>query len=168
VRISEKLTAVAMAFGVALVLAITPTKSDAATVLSNNEVKLVQESWTVIEKQMPGAIERFYRRYFQLDPAAKSLFDEKTMRVQYDAFANILADVAENSDDLAQFSNRMKRLGALHENLGAEPHQFALFGVAFVDTLRLELKAEFKPRARTAWNKIFYELSKMMEAGYSG
>lgn len=166
-RISDKLTGLAMALGVAILMALAPAKSDAATVLSEDEVTLVQESWSVIEKQMPDAIERFYRRYFQLDPAAKALFDERTMKVQYAAFSNILADVASNSDDLAQFSNRMKRLGTLHQNLGAEPHQFALFGVAFVDTLRLELKAEFKPRARTAWNKIFYELSKMMEAGYA-
>jgi hemoglobin-like flavoprotein len=167
VRISEKLAAAAMAFGVAVMVAFTPVQSQAATTLSDNEVVLVQESWALIEKQMPEAVERFYKRYFQLDPAAKSLFDDRTMKVQFSAFANILGDVSAGADDLAQFANRMQRLGSLHENLGAEPHQFALFGVAFVDTLRLELKSEFKPRARTAWNKIFYEMSKMMEAGYT-
>lgn len=166
-RISNRLMATITALGVALVLAIAPTKSDAATVLSNNEVKLVQESWAVIEPQIPTVVDKFYRRYFQLDPAAKALFDAGTMKVQLDALANVLSDVAIGADDMGQFASRLKRLGALHENLGAEPHQFALFGVAFVDTLRLELKSEFKPRARTAWNKIFYEMSKMMEAGYT-
>lgn len=167
-RVTEKISATAMAVALAATVVFAPVKSEAATELSRNEVKLVEESWAVIEPQIPTVVDRFYRRYFQLDPAAKALFDEGTMKVQLDAFANILSDVAAGADDLTQFESRLKRLGALHKNLGAEPHQFALFGVAFVDTLRLELKAEFKPRARTAWNKIFYEMSKMMEAGYDG
>ncbi len=166
-RLSNKLGALAVALSMAFAVVFTTSAAKAETVLDRNEVDLVQESWVLIEPQVPAAIERFYRRYFQLDPAAKSLFDENTMKVQFAALSNILGDVAEGSDDLSQFASRFKRLGALHETLGAEPYQFALFGVAFVDTLRLELKSGFKPRARTAWNKIFYEMTKMMEAGYS-
>lgn len=165
-RVTKKVSATMIAFALAATVAFVPARSDAATELSRNEVKLVEESWAVIEPQIPTIVDRFYRRYFQLDPAAKALFEEGTMKVQMDAFANVLSDVAAGADDLTQFESRLKRLGALHQNLGAEPHQFALFGVAFVDTLRQELKAEFKPRARTAWNKILYEMSLMMAAGY--
>ncbi|WP_417518710.1 globin domain-containing protein [Minwuia sp.] len=163
---TAKLASIASALFISASLALMPAPASATTKLSDDEVRLVQESWTLIQPQMGGVVERFYRRYFQLDPAAKDLFNEKTMKVQFSALSNILGDVAAGADDLSGFANRFKRLGSLHQSLGAEPHQFALFGVAFVDTLRLEMKSDFKPRARTAWNKIFYEMSKMMEAGY--
>ena len=166
-KISVKAGAFLAAFMVAILSGGIAGSAQAVTnQLAGGEVVLVKEGWGLLQPKVPAAIERFYKRYFQLDPAAKALFDEKTMRVQFDALSNVLSDVAAGADDLNQFENRMKRLGGLHQNLGAEPYQFAVFGIAFVDTLRLELKSEFKPRARTAWNKIFWELSKMIAAGY--
>jgi len=139
----------------------------AAESLSADQVRLVRESWAKIEPRIPKTLDRFYHRYFQLDPAAEPLFDQQAMENQYRALAGIMGDLAAGCDDLDQFATRLKRLGGRHQSLGAEPHQFNLFGIAFVDTLRLELGPDFAPGARNAWNKIFYEVAKMMEAGYN-
>lgn len=162
-RSIRRLAAAMLMFAAASVASGGPA---AAESLTDDQVRLVRESWALIEPRIPQTLDRFYFRYFQLDPAARPLFDQKAMESQYAALAGIMGDLAAGCDDLGQFARRLERLGGRHQSLGAEPHQFNLFGIAFVDTLRLELGPDFAPGARNAWNKIFYEVAKMMEAGY--
>ena len=144
--------------------------------LSDDEKKILRDTWRLVVPIMDTAGDLFYRRLFELQPAYRQLFPEdmssqKRKLIAMLGFAVRTVDWADetwaqdvaNEDDLFLV---VLALGRRHTLLYKVPEEaFPTVGEALLWTLGMGLGQAFTAEARAAWAKLYNLLSATMLIG---
>ena len=144
--------------------------------LTEDEKRILRESWRLVAPIMDTAGDLFYRRLFELEPAYRKLFPEdmtaqKRKLLNMLAFAVRTADWSEDKwaqdvttdDDLFLV---VLALGRRHALLYKVPEEaFPTVREALLWTLNMGLGQAFTAEVRAAWTKLYGLLSSTMLMG---
>jgi hemoglobin-like flavoprotein len=144
--------------------------------LSDEEKKILKDSWRLVVPIMETASDLFYRRLFELKPSYRELFPadmtaQKRKLMVTLAFAVKSADWAAESwaDDVSQSDDLflvVLALGRRHGMLYKIPEDsYPVVGEALMWTLHMGLGQAFTDEARAAWTKLYRLLSSIMVMG---
>lgn len=129
--------------------------------VSQEDIKLVQESWEKVKPIAPTAAEIFYARLFELDPEAKALFTGD-MGEQGIKLMNMITVAVDNLNSLDTIVEALQASGRRHVDWGVKDSQYATVGAAFLDTLDKGLGEAFTPEVKSAWTNVYGVLSSTM------
>lgn len=144
--------------------------------LTDEEKKLLKDSWRLVVPIMETASDLFYKRLFELQPSYRDLFPpdmaaQKRKLMVALAFIVKSADWAADSwaEDVAQDDDLflvVLALGRRHGVLYKIPEDaYPVVGEALMWTLHMGLGQAFTTQARAAWTKLYSLLSSIMVMG---
>lgn len=132
--------------------------------VTQEEIKLVQESWEKVKPISATAAELFYAKLFELDPEARALFTGN-MESQGEKLMNMITVAVDSLNDLGSIIDALKASGRRHVDYGVKDSQYDTVGAAFLDTLDKGLGDDFTPEVKQAWTNVYGVLaSTMIEA----
>lgn len=129
--------------------------------VTQEEIKLVQESWEKVKPISATAADLFYAKLFELDPEAKALFTGD-MGEQGAKLMNMITVAVDSLNDLEHIVDALKASGRRHVDWGVKDSQYDTVGAAFLDTLEKGLGDAFTPEVKAAWVTVYGVLAKTM------
>jgi hemoglobin-like flavoprotein len=132
--------------------------------LTQREIRLVQDDWAQVEQIADLAATLFYDRLFFLDPSVRGLFKEDMAEQKAKLVKMIGAAVygLSNPDVLMPV---VEVLGKRHVRFGVKNEDYATVGAALLWTLKHGLGAEaFDSEHEAAWIKAYGVLAERMKA----
>jgi hemoglobin-like flavoprotein len=108
--------------------------------------------------------EVFYRRLFELAPAARSLFPAQ-LGPQQHKLTQALHTLLRSLELPEALIPTLRNLGARHQAYGAEPAHYAVVGEALLDTLDQTGPAELDVGTRTLWMQFYGWVAAVMLEG---
>lgn len=134
--------------------------------MQNQDVQLVQSSFSKAAKLGDKVAEIFYAELFVIDPSLRSMFNGP-MEQQGKKLLATLAFIVQNLHNADKIVEPAQALAVKHVNYGVKAHHYTLVGNALLRTLKKGLGDEFTPRTRTAWIAAYKLLADVMrEAAY--
>jgi hemoglobin-like flavoprotein len=141
--------------------------------LTDDEKKVLRESWRLVTPIMETAADLFYRKLFELQPAYRGLFPDdmtaqKRKLMTTLAFVVRTADWAQESwaEDVARDDDLflvILALGRRHSVLYKVPEEaYPVVRESLLWALDMGLGQAFTAQARAAWGKLFTLLSSIM------
>nr|QQO51932.1 globin gb_IVB [Platynereis dumerilii] len=147
--------------------------------LSAKQLKVVQETWAMLDKDMSGRGIRVFQQIFTLAPETKGLFnfryipdDELHNNLLFKAhagrFMQIICAVMDNANDLdTQVKPTLHNLGQAHVvKFGVNMEYFDLFKTAMLSVWSKDLGKAFTVEAREAWTIVFEYVLEEMKVGF--
>lgn len=131
--------------------------------LTDQNIRLVQESW---EKVMPAAEQAaalFYSRLFQQYPEVRSLF-QTNMREQGIKLMSMLNLAVISLNRLEALLPTVEESGRRHADYGVKDEDYDKVAEALIWTLGEALGDDFTPETRTAWTAVYTTLADVMKA----
>lgn len=129
--------------------------------VTQEEIKLVQESWEKVKPIADTAASLFYAKLFELDPEAKALFTGD-MGEQGAKLMNMITVAVDSLNDLGSIVDALKASGRRHVDWGVKDSQYDTVGAAFLDTLEKGLGDDFTPEVKAAWTNVYGVLASTM------
>ena len=131
--------------------------------MTNEQIKLVQDSFRQVTPIAETAAQLFYARLFELDPDLELLFkgnlSEQGRKLMQ------MPGVAVNSlDRLEQLMPVVQSLGTRHASYGVRDKDYDTVGQALLWTLRKGLGEAFTPDVETAWSNVYATLASTMQS----
>lgn len=144
--------------------------------LTDNEKKLLRDSWRLVTPISETAAELFYKKLFELKPEYRSMFPEDmssqrrklmvalTFIVKASDWANeSWAEEVPQEDDLMLV---VLALGRRHTMLYKVPDEgYKHVGEALLWALNMGLGQAFTPEVKAAWTKTYVLVSNIMRIG---
>jgi hemoglobin-like flavoprotein len=124
--------------------------------LTQQQIALVQSTFSQIGPMAETVAAMFYARLFEIDPSLRSMF-KSDMRSQGQKLIQTLAVVVYALDRLEQIVPAVQALGRRHVDYGVKPEHYATVAEALLWTLEQGLGDDFTPEAKEAWT-IAYSL----------
>ena len=144
--------------------------------LTDNEKKLLRDSWRLVTPISETAAELFYKKLFQLKPEYRSMFPED-MTSQRRKLMVALGFIVKAADwandswaaDVPQEDDLMMvvlALGRRHTLLYKVPDEgYKHVGESLLWALNMGLGQAFTPEVQAAWTKIYILVSNIMRIG---
>lgn len=131
--------------------------------LTQQEIELVRSSFRVVLRDTERIARRFYRNLFEQAPQTRVLFtnDMGDQGVRVMSQLSLVVSQIQALEDLRPMLNS---LAVRHVRYGVEPEHYSLVGSALLKTLSEVLEERFTPETRAAWEKVYAELSSVMQA----
>lgn len=142
--------------------------ADAATVAA------VQSTWAAVAADLEGHGIAFFKKIFELEPAALGLFSFKDEPNLYESEAlkthasKVMTTVGvavAGLVDVAKLVPVLKGLGVKHSGYGVLPAHYEIVGAALLATLEKGLGAAWTPEVKAAWTAVYGVVSSTMIAG---
>eukprot|EP00245_Coleochaete_scutata_P007304 TRINITY_DN22499_c0_g1_i1.p1 TRINITY_DN22499_c0_g1~~TRINITY_DN22499_c0_g1_i1.p1 ORF type:complete len:161 (-),score=51.28 TRINITY_DN22499_c0_g1_i1:245-727(-) len=147
--------------------------------LTQEQSKLVGESWDVMKNNMEIHGVQLFKNIFEIAPEAKGLFsfikddgspveDNPTLRKHA---TNVFKTAGETmikfgeKGEMDALQPTLEALGARHFNYGVQPEHFAVVGQALLKTLEDGFGDKLTPELRAAWAQAYGEVAIMMKSG---
>ena len=128
------------------------------------QVRLVRESFAVLQPEMSDLAAQFYARLFARDPSLRSLFSSD-MADQQRKFAAMLNLMIEYLDQPFKLHPVLARLGAQHQGYGVQADYYPVLGQVLVETVAIAYGSAWTPALETAWQALFRWMAREMQAG---
>ena len=135
--------------------------------MTEEDTRLVQESWGKIEFVQEMVAELFYTRLFELDPAARELFATDS-RERQQKFAGFMSATVRALDRAETLLPVVRALGVRHPALAANDRFHADVALALLWTLEKSLRRDFTPPVKSAWIATYGVLSQTLRTSLSG
>ncbi|ABV93408.1 putative flavohemoglobin [Dinoroseobacter shibae DFL 12 = DSM 16493] len=131
--------------------------------MTQDEITLIQRSFSRIfaQKARFGAL--FYERFFALNPEARAMFQTSITR-QSEMLIEALALVVRGMRTDGALPPKALQMAARHGRYGVTPDHYAQMGEALMDTLAEVLGDAFDTETREAWQRAYGRLSEIMIA----
>ena len=129
--------------------------------MTNAEIKLVQDSFSKVFPIADKAAEIFYNRLFELDPNLKPLFKTE-LKDQGKKLMSMLATAVNGLNNLNEIVPTIQALGKRHKNYKVTKESYATVGTALIYTLSKGLGDDFTPEVKEAWTRVYGVLSSTM------
>lgn len=123
--------------------------------LTADETKLIQQSWTRVVPIADTAARLFYQRLFALDPELATLFNTTDMAAQRGKLIAAIDLVVTRAGALDEIRPLLAELGRRHVAYGTRPAHYNTVGAALLDTLQSGLGEAFTDDVRVAWTKAY-------------
>jgi hemoglobin-like flavoprotein len=127
--------------------------------LSQEQKRLIRDSFTRIEPASDLVARLFYMKSVDLDPDLRTLFKSPS-RAQRRKFMTAMKVAVISLDRLQSLKPVLKLLGARHRQDGVEQSHYATFRRAWVWTLEQSLEARFPREASEAWTALFTKMTR--------
>jgi nitric oxide dioxygenase len=127
------------------------------------KLQLVLGSLSVIQPIADIITASFYKRLFEIEPAAQALF-KGDMKRQGSMFITTLSLAANGLSRVEDVMPAVGTLGQRHAGYGVKPEYFQPFREAFLWALEHHLGDQFNADVKSAWTEAFDTLSEAMIA----
>ena len=132
--------------------------------MTNEQIKLVQDSFKQVAPIAETAAQLFYARLFELDPDLELLF-KGNLSEQGRKLMQMLGLAVNSLDRMEQFLPVIRSLGARHLDYGVRDKDYDTVGKALLWTLRKGLGEAFTPDVEVAWRNVYDTLASAMLGG---
>jgi hemoglobin-like flavoprotein len=139
---------------------VAPPQSDGA--ITDNDKKLVQQSFAKVEPIAEAAAELFYNKLFELDPKLRDLF-KGDMKEQGRKLMAMIKAAVRGLDNPPKLIPAVQDLGRRHVGYGVTEKDYDTVAVALIWTLGQGLKDDFTPEVEAAWTKVYSLLADVMQ-----
>ena len=133
--------------------------------MTPQNVKLVRETWQMVVPMADQAAQLFYRRLFEIAPAATELFAETDMEKQRGKLLGALGLAVQSADRLEEIAPALEEMGRRHVSYGVEDEHYNVVGSALLWTLEQGLQDAFTDEVRAAWTELYVGVSSPMRRG---
>lgn len=134
--------------------------------LTAEHIQLVQTSFVKVRSIADTAAALFYQRLFELEPAARALFNND-MQVQGRKLMETLVLVVEGLPILETITPAVQDLARRHVAYGVRAEHYEVVGQALLWALAQGLGADFTPEVQNAWGTVYTTVATIMkEAAY--
>jgi methyl-accepting chemotaxis protein len=132
--------------------------------LTEAEIGLVQDTFTMVEPIADDAAAMFYGRLFEIDPDLRGLFKDD-LAAQRKALMATLKVAVNGLKNLPAIVPAVKQLGVRHAGYGVQTKDYDSVGAALLWTLEEGLGEAFTDEVKAAWTTVYGLLAKtIMEA----
>ena len=132
--------------------------------MTDEQIKLVQDSFRQVAPIAETAAQLFYARLFELDPDLELLF-KGNLTEQGRKLMQMLAVAVNSLDRMDQLLPVVRSLGARHVSYGVRDKDYDTVGQALLWTLRKGLGDGFTPDVEAAWTNVYVTLASAMQSG---
>jgi hemoglobin-like flavoprotein len=132
--------------------------------MTNEQIKLVQDSFRQVAPIAETAAQLFYARLFELDPDLELLF-KGNLTEQGRKLMQMIGMAVNSLDRLEQILPAMQSLGARHVKYGVRDKDYETVGQALLWTLHKGLDEAFTPEVEEAWTNVYTTLASAMQSG---
>ena len=133
-------------------------------IMTNEQIKLVQDSFRQVAPIAETAAQLFYARLFELDPNLELLF-KGNLSEQGRKLMQMLGVAVNSLDRMDQLLPVVRSLGARHVSYGVRDKDYDTVGQALLWTLRKGLGEAFTPDVEAAWSNVYAALASAMQSG---
>jgi hemoglobin-like flavoprotein len=133
-------------------------------IMTNEQIKLVQDSFRQVAPIAETAAQLFYARLFELDPDLELLF-KGNLSEQGRKLMQMLGVAVNSLDRMDQLLPVVRSLGARHVSYGVRDKDYDTVGQALLWTLRKGLGEAFTPDVEAAWSNVYTALASAMQSG---
>ena len=130
--------------------------------LTEEQIKLVQDSFTKVEPIAEAAAEIFYNKLFEYDPELKKLF-KGDLKDQGKKLMTTLKIAVKSLSDLGSLVPVLENLARGHVKYGVKAEDYTPVGNALLFTLEKGLGDAFTPDLRQAWVDTYRIVAKTMK-----
>lgn len=130
-------------------------------------VKLVRDTWRMVEPYLPEIAEYFYSMLFTLAPETRDAFPIN-MEVQRDRLVRALLHIiqlVDRPEDLAPF---LHHLGTDHRKFGVAPQHYEALGTSLLAALKAHLGEAWTPEVERAWAEAYTIIARAMQEASEG
>jgi hemoglobin-like flavoprotein len=131
-------------------------------IMTNEQIKLVQDSFRQVAPIAETAAQLFYARLFELDPDLELLF-KGNLTEQGRKLMQMLALAVNSLDRMEQILPVVRSLGARHVAYGVRDKDYDTVGKALLWTLRKGLGEVFTPDVEAAWRNVYATIASTMK-----
>jgi nitric oxide dioxygenase len=129
--------------------------------MTPDQVKLVQQSFSMVAPIADQAAVVFYDRLFEVAPSVKAMFPAD-MAEQRKKLMATLAVVVNELSNLESILPAASALATRHVGYGARPEHYPVVGGALLWTLAKGLGEAWTPEVASAWTAAYGTLSAYM------
>ena len=132
--------------------------------MSPQQIRLVQETFEMVEPMAGTAAGLFYSRLFEIDPALRSMF-RGDIEEQGKKLMQLLATAVKGLSELDQLAPAMESLGARHAAYGVREEHYSSVASALLWALERGLGPAFSVEVCDAWADVYQVLAGTMMRG---
>ena len=125
------------------------------------QINLVQRSWRQVMPVARQAGKLFYSKLFLAAPEVRHLFKED-INEQAGKLVTILGYVVAKLNHLDELLPEVQKLGARHNQYGAQPAHYEIVGQCLIATLKDGLGKEWTAEVQDAWITAYNLLKNVM------
>jgi len=133
-------------------------------IMTNEQIKLVQDSFRQIGPIAETAAQLFYARLFELDPDLELLF-KGNLTEQGRKLMQMLGLAISSLDRMEQLLPAVRSMGTRHVSYRVRDKDYDTVGQALLWTLRKDLGEAFTPDVEAAWSNVYATLASEMQNG---
>jgi hemoglobin-like flavoprotein len=126
--------------------------------LSNEQITMVQDTFSKIGPRAESVASLFYARLFEIDPSLRPMF-KTDIRAQGQKLIQMLAVAIHALNNLDSIVPAVQALGRRHVAYGVKPEHYTTVGEALLWTLAEGLGDEFTDEVREAWTAAYILLA---------
>lgn len=132
--------------------------------MTDDQIRLVKDSFKRIEPLAEEVAVLFYARLFKLDPSLRPLF-KIDIREQGFKLMQMLRLVVEGLSNVEALTPELHSLGTRHVSYGVEDSHYETVGQALLWTFEKALKPDYPPETEEAWHAAYDLLAQIMKEG---
>jgi hemoglobin-like flavoprotein len=129
--------------------------------MTQEQVRLVQQSWELVKPIAKDAAHIFYDKLFTAAPNIRHLFKEDISE-QAGKLAMMLNFVVGKLHRIEDIAADVQKLGASHNRYGARPEHYDVVGSCLIETLKQGLGIHWNEELQQAWVAAFTILKNAM------
>ena|SRR5690349_5978776 len=129
--------------------------------MTEKQIQLVKESWSLVVPISDVAGDLFYNRLFEVAPSVRSMF-KGDMRQQSRKLMGMLAMIVSKLDALETLLDEIKMLAQRHDKYGAKPAHYQVVGECLIWTLATGLGEKWNKETEESWIAAYTILSGAM------
>ena len=130
--------------------------------MTEEKIKLVQDSWAKVVPISDQAAELFYGKLFELDPELKPLF-KTDIKEQGKKLMQMINTAVNGLTRLDEIVGAVQAMGVRHKGYGVKDEHYATVATALLWTLGQGLGDDFTPEVEAAWVETYTLLSTTMK-----
>jgi hemoglobin-like flavoprotein len=129
--------------------------------ITEQQVKLVYESWQILISDSVNVSKTFYKRLFEIAPELKLMFRADSV-IQEEKFTATITSILTKAYAKRLFVNDVEPVAYRHVMYGVVPEHFPIVGEALIFALKDGLRQRWNDNLQEAWSSIYRSLSEMM------
>jgi hemoglobin-like flavoprotein len=129
--------------------------------MTQQQIKLVQQSWASVLPVAQQAGLRFYEKLFETAPGVRHLF-KTDINEQANKLVTILGYIVSKLDRMEELLPEVQKLGVRHNSYGTEPYHYEAVGQSLIATLKEGVGAAWTAEVQDAWITAYNTLKNVM------
>ena len=130
--------------------------------MTDEQVRLVQESFDKVRPISEVTADLFYKRLFELDPSLRVMF-KGDLKEQGKKLMSTLSFAVNGLAKLDSIVGAVEELGRRHVGYGVKTEHYATVGEALLWTLQQGLGDDFTSEVKFAWVEAYGLLAGVMQ-----